>query len=103
MEPYVTGDMVVELEAVKNLSPGRPVAPVIPVAPVAPVSPVAPTGPSTPSKFTLYITAVVYVPCIFTILPMVIAPVAAVYELTIPSNLFVTSVELITTTEFPGM
>ena len=48
---------MVDVEAVKNLSPGRPVAPVTPVAPISPVGPVAPIGPSIPSRFRLYIAA----------------------------------------------
>ena len=60
-EPLV-GVIVAEVEAVKNLSPGRPVAPVTPVGPAAPVCPVAPIGPSTPSKFTLYTALLAKVP-----------------------------------------
>ena len=56
------GVIVADVEAVRNLSPGRPVAPVAPVAPVGPVDPWAPVGPSIPSRFTLYVAAAVKVP-----------------------------------------
>ena len=47
-EPPLVGVIVAEVEAVKNLSPGRPVAPVAPVAPVTPVAPVVPEEPVRP-------------------------------------------------------